>query len=346
MAQSAIASPAPSVTDLLARVKPRPIEGISALLLPYREDGQPDLEAFAAHLERTVAAGLKPSVNMDTGYVNLLTADERQRVLRVTAEVMRGRPFVAGAFVEGGSGPSTGAGPSTSSGRAGGSEGSVDELVALYCREAERVREYGGTPIIFQCSALKALPDAEVVEVYRAVAERMGEIIGFELGEMFAPFGWIYPLEVFAELIQIPGLVGMKHSSLDRAAEWERLALRDRVRPEFKLYTGNDLGIDMVMYGSDYLLGLSTFAPEAFGLRDRYWAAGDARFFALNDALQYLGAFAFRPPVPGYKHSAAQFLQLRGRIPTAAAHPASPRRPESDVPILREIAERIEALTS
>ena len=30
--------------------------------------------------------------------------------------------------------------------------------------------------------------------------------------------------------------------------------------------TGNDLAIDMVMYGSDYLLGLSTFAPEAFAL--------------------------------------------------------------------------------
>jgi dihydrodipicolinate synthase/N-acetylneuraminate lyase len=351
MAQSAIASHAPSVADLLVRVKPRPIEGISALLLAYREDGRPDLDAFAAHLERTVAAGLKPSVNMDTGYVNLLTAEERERVLRVTVEVMRGRPFVAGAFVEGAS-PTTEPSPSlrSGSGQAGrpttDSEGSVQALVALYCREAERVREYGGTPIVFQCSALKALPDAAVVEVYRAVAERMGEIIGFELGEMFAPFGWIYPIEVFAELIQIEGLVGMKHSSLDRAAEWERLALRDRVRPGFKLYTGNDLGIDMVMYGSDYLLGLSTFAPEAFGLRDRYWAAGDARFFALNDALQYLGAFAFRPPVPGYKHSAAQFLHLRGQIPTAAAHPASPRRPESDVPILREIAERVESLTS
>ena len=33
-----------------------------------------------------------------------------------------------------------------------------------------------------------------------------------------------------------------------------------------------------------------------------------------NDALQYLGAFAFRPPVPAYRHSAAQFLALRGWI--------------------------------
>ncbi len=39
--------------------------------------------------------------------------------------------------------------------------------------------------------------------------------------------------------------------------EWSRLALRDRIRPEFKIFNGNDLAIDMVMYGSDYLLGLS-----------------------------------------------------------------------------------------
>ena len=63
--------------------------------------------------------------------------------------------------------------------------------------------------------------------VYRGVAERVGPILGFELGEMFAPFGKIYSLELFAELLQIPGLVGLKHSSLDRDQEWQRLELRD-----------------------------------------------------------------------------------------------------------------------
>jgi dihydrodipicolinate synthase/N-acetylneuraminate lyase len=160
---------------------------------------------------------------------------------------------------------------------------------------------------------------------------------------MFAPFGKIYSLDLFAELLQIPGLIGLKHSSLDRVLEWQRLELKDRVRPDFKLYTGNDLAIDMVTYGSDYLLGLSTFAPEAFGLRDRLWAAGDPRFFALNDVLQYLGAFAFRAPVPAYKHSAAQFLYLRGHVVEPASHPRSPARPESDLAILQEISRRLDA---
>jgi hypothetical protein len=131
--------------------------------------------------------------------------------------------------------------------------------------------------------------------------------------------------------------IGAKHSSLSRALEWERLALRDRLRPDFMALTGNDLAIDMVMYGSDYLLGLSTFAPDLFALRDRWWLEGDDRFYELNDRLQYLGFFAFRSPVPAYKHSAAQFLRLRGWIGCDDTHPRSPARPASDLPILQVI---------
>ncbi|MCC6179784.1 MAG: dihydrodipicolinate synthase family protein [Chloroflexi bacterium] len=317
------------VERLQALVRPRTIEGISANLLPYDTRGRPAWDAFAVCLAETASAGLTPAVNMDTGYVNLLTADERTQTLTVAAETLRGKRFVAGAFLA----------PDHDS---AGSPG-VTSLIDRYCRAADTIRTAGGTPIVFQCAALTALGDREVAAVYRGVAERSGPILGFELGTMFAPFGRIYSLDLFADLLQIPGLVGIKHSSLDRRLEWQRLALRDKIRPDFKLYTGNDLGIDMVMYGSDYLLGLSAFAPDAFALRDRLWAAGDGRFFELNDVLQYLGAFAFRPPVPAYKHSAAQFLHLRGRIPNPSAHPASPTRPESDVAVLREISARLDA---
>ncbi|HVJ79865.1 MAG TPA: dihydrodipicolinate synthase family protein, partial [Planctomycetia bacterium] len=112
----------------------------------------------------------------------------------------------------------------------------------------------------------------------------------------------------------------------------------------FLILTGNDLAIDMVAYGSDYLLGLSTFAPDYFAKRDAYWAAGDERFYAINDVLQYLGFLAFRPPVPAYRHSAAQFLKLRGWIESDSTHPQSPRRPESDLPLLADIWEKLQAL--
>ena len=50
-----------------------------------------------------------------------------------------------------------------------------------------------------------------------------------------------------------------------------------------------------------------------------------------------LGQFAFRPPVSAYKHSAAQFLKLRGWISSDTPHPQAFRRPESDIEILQNI---------
>jgi hypothetical protein len=137
--------------------------------------------------------------------------------------------------------------------------------------------------------------------------------------------------------MRIPNCIGAKHSSLSRELEWQRLALRNRVRPDFKVCTGNDLAIDMVMYGSDYLLALSTFAPDAFARRDAMWEAGDPGFYELNDLLQYLGTYSFRPPVPAFKHSAAMFLHLRGQIATSLTYPGSPSRRESDLEVLRSI---------
>ncbi len=293
----------------------RRIDGNSAILLPFHEDSSPDLDGFTTHIERTFAAGLTPAVNMDTGYANLLSNQERENLLRLTQTVAAGRPFIAGAFIEGQAGL-----PAEN-----------------YARETESIQRHAGTPILFQCSAMQGMTSAEIIHLYRKVAAHSDRLLAFELGKMFAPFGQIYDLETVQGIMEIPQITGMKHSSLKRGMEWERLALREKIRPDFKLYTGNDLAIDMVMYGSDYLLGLSTFAPDYFALRDEYWRNADPRFYELNDVLQYLGQFAFRPPVAAYKHSAAQFLKLRGWISCDEPHPRAPRRPESDIEILQNI---------
>lgn len=298
----------------------RTIDGISAVLLPFGDRDEIDWDGFAAVLDATWTAGLTPAVNMDTGYVHLLTGDERARVLAVACECARGRRFVAGAFVD----------------------DDPREPLAAYRASVDEIRRHGGTPIVFQCSALVRETEAAILEMYSRLAEAGGPLLAFELGSMFAPFGRIYSDEWFARLLDIEAFVGLKHSSLDRGIEWRRLAERDRRRPAFRLYTGNDLAIDMVFYGSDYLLGLSAFAVEAFSARDRLWAASDGRAIAVNDLLQYLGQLAFRAPVPAYKHSAAQFLHVRGRIRTDRTHPRSPQRSPADVPLLREIAARLD----
>ena len=284
-------------------IRPRSIVGMSAVLLPYHDDGTIDWPAFEAHVARTAEAGLTPAVNMDTGYGHLLDEAQKREVLDRTVAVT-GAEFVAGAFHQ-------------------------DEAIA--------VRERGGTPVIVPNDRLTG----DVVATYRDIAAAVDRFIGFELSPVFHPSGTIWDLATYKEVVHIEQCVGAKHSSLRREPEWQRLRLRDAERPDFLVLTGNDLAIDMVMYGSDYLLGLSTFAPDRFAERDRLWADGDPRFYELNDALQHLGNVAFRPPVPAYRHAAARFLRLRGWVSSDATPAGAPRRGAADDALLRECGERL-----
>lgn len=311
-----------SALDPISLLKPRRrIRGMSAILLPFDGTGRVDWDGFRAHCERTVNAGLAPAVDMDTGFVHLIDDDIFIKVLEITQQVTAGTEFVAGAFVSDNPGAAL----------------NVDG----YRRRIELIEKHGGTAVIFQSFGLIGLPEEEIADAYRQIGRDTGRFMAFELGNMIAPFGRIYSLDTYAEMLAIPNLVGAKHSSFQREPEWQRLLLRNRLRPDFQVFTGNDLAIDMVMYGSDYLLGLSTMAPDLFALRDRYWLEGDARFYQLNDVLQYLGYFSFREPVPGYKHNAAQFLKLRGWLKSDETHPQSPKRPDADVAVLAEIWDKL-----
>ncbi len=177
--------------------------------------------------------------------------------------------------------------------------------------------------------------------MYRGACRGYQEVLGFELDPVFAPNGEIFDDQTVRGLLEIPELKGLKHSSLDRLQELQRLALRDAVRPDFRIYSGNDLGINMIEYGSDYLLGLATFAPDKFAERDLLWETGEPAYYELSDSLQHLGNVAFRAPVPAYKHSAATFLHLRGLVPSPRTHPRAPVRPAWEADILRDCAERL-----
>ena len=302
------------------RRTPRKVQGIAAALLPYECDGRIAVAAFQEHLRATHRAGLTNAVNMDTGYVNFLTDAEKVSVLRWTREALGNDvPFVAGAYIEGQSGP----------------------VVELYRGQMDAISEFGGTPILFQTSQLHGKSAQEKAAVYRETSRGYAGVLAFELGRMFAPNGEIFDAETILRLMDIPEIKGIKHSSLDRLIELERLALRDEHRPDFRIYTGNDLGINMIEYGSDYLLGLATFAPEKFAERDCLWETADPGYFALSDSLQHLGNLAFREPVPAYKHSAAVFLHLTGRIPTDKTHPRNPQRPGWEAELMRDCARRL-----
>jgi dihydrodipicolinate synthase/N-acetylneuraminate lyase len=311
-----------TVEELLKRRRPRrKVQGMAAALLPHQPDGGIAVDDFARLLISAHQAGLMNAVNMDTGYVNYLSDVEKEEVMGWTRQALgKGTPFVAGAYIEHQSG---------------------DDVVTLYRRQIDTIVRFDGIPILFQTARLHGESPARIAGVYRDICRGYPRVLAFELAPVFAANGEIWNLETVRRLMDIPEIKGMKHSSLNRLVELERLELRDAHRPDFRIYTGNDLGIDMIEYGSDYLLGLAAFAPEKFSARDKLWEAGDPEYYALSDALQHLGNVAFREPVPAYKHSAAVFLNLIGRIPSARTHPRSPQRPAWEREIMADCGRRL-----
>ena len=239
------------VDDIVLRLKPRRrVKGVAAALLPFENDGRIAVEAFQNHLKSTHGTGLINAVNMDTGYVGYLKEEQRRMVLTWAREALGlGSEFIAGAYVEGQDG----------------------DIVSLYRREIDQIVAHGGTPIIFQTARLHAKEPREKVAAYQAICRGYEEVLAFELDQAFATSGEIFDDETVRGLMEIPELKGLKHSSLNRLTELRRLAMRDALRPDFRIYTGNDLGINMIEYGSDYLLGLATFVPDKFAERDRLW---------------------------------------------------------------------------
>ena len=149
---------------------------------------------------------------MDTGYVNYLSDVEQQEVLRWIRKALGNDvSFVAGAYIEDRDG----------------------EVVALYRRRMDLIVKFGGVPILFQTARLHGKSDHDKVAMYRDACRGYEHVLGFELGRMFAPNGEIFSEATLRGLMEIPELKGIKHSSLDRMTELERLAMRDAVRPGF-----------------------------------------------------------------------------------------------------------------
>ena len=244
--------------DVTARsVRAGAITGMSAVLVPYTADGAIDWANVEAHVARTRDAGLTPAVNMDTGYVQLLAPDDRERVLDLDRSVSpAATSWPARTW------PTTPAHRSTST---------------RTSRAADAIASRGGTPVIFPSHGLNALD-----------RRRRGSTRTPRLAARARP---VHRLRARCDVRavrphrrprRVPRADGdpavhrreaLVAQPAARSGTGSRCATRSG--PDFHVFTGNDLAIDMVMYGSDYLLGLSTFAPEEFARRDRMWADGD-----------------------------------------------------------------------
>ena len=221
---------------------------IAALSVPVSEAGEIDFDVFARDLERTAGYGIEPAVLMDTYQINHCTLEDQVRGLETTREVMNGRAYTAGVYIE-------------DEIRGNG----VEDIIRAYQAKIEKLENrYGARPIVFQTERLKDADAATVVRVYEGLAEASrGGLKAFELSPVFAPNGWMFPDEALVEILAGDKWAGAKHSSLDPSREW--VLLRKVHRIGKKLYTGNDYDFaSMIFNGSDALLGSRPSCPTSF----------------------------------------------------------------------------------
>jgi hypothetical protein len=301
----------------------RTIDGAAALPVWLEASGRLDLPGLAVRLQETLAAGLTPAVNLFGGSVDRLGLEQRMDVLATAAGVARGRRFIAGTL------PTEDAAP----------------LAARYGRAVDAVVRQGGTPLLLPIRELATLDGDGLAHLWRQATAGHRGVLVIEMAAAFGAPAPLYAADVVPRILDIASLGGLVHASLDRGAEWARVEARDVARPDFRIYSGHERALDMVAYGSDYLLATAGCAPEAFAARDRAWRQGAPVGFELNDALQALSALLYRAPIDGARHGALQWLQARDVAgPGASPVPGIAKRPESDLALYREIHTRLESL--
>jgi dihydrodipicolinate synthase/N-acetylneuraminate lyase len=284
----------------------RPV-GLAPVLLPYA-DGSIDWDGFAHLLGRTVETGLIPLVNAGPGAADVLGASERAEVLATVGAAMGGLRFVAGVRAE------------------PGADGSFD--ASKLAGAVDAVSRHGGVPALLPSPALATLGPDEALGLLAWMGEWCDRLIAVDVPPERWPGGRRWGLDDFTALLDQPRCVGLIDGSWSRQAEWDRIRRRDDVRPDFRLYSANALGIDQIMFGTDHALDLTAAVPDAVADRDHAWAADDPGVIERHDALQALATLVFRPPVSASRHSLAVALRILGRVAKDDIHPDLPRRPD------------------
>ena len=295
---------------------------IPATVLPMRPDFAPDLTAYRAYLEWLISQkALAFAVNMDTGEGPQLTVAEKLDVVKVAAEVARGRlPVLAGLM-----------GSTTA------------DAVAL----AQRYAEAGADGlVVFPNAAFRNAPlDPRIpVHYHRAIAEGSGlPLVLFQLAPVFG--GVIYTRETLLDLLALPQVIGIKEASFDAQSFSSTVETLACVKRPITLLTGNDRFIteSFLLGATGALLGFAAIGCGLVAGQIAALHAGDFKGLAESRArVQTFADHIYRDPVLDYRARCKAALARIGVIDAACIHVRPPlfHVPDDEFPALDEALRR------
>jgi Protein of unknown function (DUF993) len=204
----------------------------------------------------------------------------------------------------------------------------LDDVIAAYEEQIAAIEKLGGRIILMASRALAACargPD-DYARVYdRVLAQVRQPVIIHWLGEMFDPALAGYwghadhwaAMDVCLDVLarNADKIDGIKISLLSKDKE---IALRRRLRPGMKMYTGDDFNYAELIAGdteghSDALLGIfDAIAPAASAALSALALGDTARFHALLGPTVPLSRHIFQAPTRFYKTGVVFMAWLNG----------------------------------
>ncbi len=245
---------------------------MTALITPFK-DGQVDEEAFRAHLERQVIAGVEAVVPTGTtGEAATLSVAEHKRVIQIAVEQIAGRiPVIAGT----------------------GSNNTAESI------ELTQAAKSLGADAALLISPYYNKPSQEgIFQHYQAVAKavHLPQILYNVPGRTNSNLS----PETVGRLSHIPNIIGLKDATADLALLTRTLMLCDN-RLDF--YSGDDATVlpFMALGGVGVISVVSNIAPQTMkglcdAMRQGDMAAAKAYHFALQDLTDAM--FVESNPIP------------------------------------------------
>lgn len=280
---------------------------IPGVALPLLVDRSIDWDSLGSHLDALVAHDIAAVVvNADTGEGTHLSPEERSTVIRFAVDRVGSRvPVLAGLAAQ--------------------YTAEAERLALDACRAGARGLQVFA-PAAFQGSDLDSrLP----YEFHRAIANAAS--LPVIVYQMNLPCGADYTREVILRLAEIPQVVAIKESSLNRAHYGRTLAVV-RETGRLQLLSGADTFlVESLRIGADApMLAIAATTTERYvriwrATQEGDWKTAEAVWQGLLPIVDMLFASPFRD----FRARLKELLRLQGVIRTAAVRP--PLAPLSSV---------------
>jgi 4-hydroxy-tetrahydrodipicolinate synthase len=300
---------------------------IAATPVPFDEKGklhEAGHESYLRHMAGQPISGV--AVWAHTGRGLMLDGETAQRVLVDWRQALPEKVIVAGV---------------------GSRDGNFEQATVATVRMAESAARFGADALlVYPPTWLRghSLSDQLIVEHHARVAEVGLPLILFYLYE--AAGGIAYRPTVLDELLNLPGVVGIKMATLDSVMTYQDVSRQLRERHPEKLFiSGEDrfLGYSVQRGARAALIGMGAICCDLQAELIRARAAGDyAGFLALSDAVDRLAETIFVKPLEGYIRRLLWALVHLGVIPLEAAN--DPWGPQLDRDEFETVGRTLSAL--